>query len=770
MWYKKLRIRKTQSIMIFIIIMVSSLLISTSSGIILSLQQPISSLVNECNAPVMKIYPYGNDYRAVKDIESKIKKVKGVKDVDEVNVHQCREKITSNDKELEYRLNLVEYDNSIYKNHLRFMSNKTEKLDDNECMISQIIASYENIKCGDLVTVDNGSSKVNYKVNAIYTDPYAIDSPGMNDILVGKIHENFKVQKVLYVNADNDIKASNIINDYKDKNDGILMADVEIRDDYVDNSQLAIRTMGGIFLGVSFLLLIVSILMIRFMIKSAVTNDSMTIAVYKSIGYSSRDIISIYLKLYLFLVAIASIAGSCFSKIVINKILQQDFMRMGLISSDNGYFVQLVCIAVIVATSLFVCLKSLKSIIRIKPILVFNGQTDEKGAKHYKEGRFIKKLSFSPLGLALRNIVRDKRNTIYIIITCIASVFIINFGFQSIKKVYTMKQDNDYWFGIDKSDAVFQVNDDKKYDEMYNSLKSDSNVSKVIKNSTKIASLKWEKGIDKTNLPVKVYSDYKNLNMDKGIIDGRNPESADEVGISVNVAKETGKSVGDYLEIYVNKQKKNFFICEVYQTYYNLGYELRMVSSAFTDTDKNFNYDEMSVYLNKDTDLDKFIKDYNDKFSGYGKMIKRTEKYSVIMDKICSPQKRAIVPIIIVVLFLGAVNIFSIVSIKNLKGYKNNCIYKSIGYDSMHLIKSNVIYVLIIGLISIVLTLPVFMAGYSKIMSICLSFFGVKQYPADFIVIELVLCNASLMLLFVISSLISSMKIIKADVTDLNKE
>ena len=140
------------------------------------------------------------------------------------------------------------------------------------------------------------------------------------------------------------------------------------------------------------------------------------------------------------------------------------------------------------------------------------------------------------------------------------------------------------------------------------------------------------------------------------------------------------------------------------------------------------------------------------------------------MEKICKPQEGSISPFIFVTLILAGINIFGIVILRNSKYRKSTCIYKSIGFSSFELLMSNIIYVLIIAIASIIITVPLFFLTYTKLMSICLMSFGIREYPIDFNLLSFILSNSSVVLLFILFTLLSSRQIYKYKVTELNVE
>jgi Na+-transporting NADH:ubiquinone oxidoreductase subunit NqrC len=58
MWLKKLRQRKLQSVLIFIIVFVCSILMTSSIVIMTSLQKPYKELSKDCDSPKVKLYPF----------------------------------------------------------------------------------------------------------------------------------------------------------------------------------------------------------------------------------------------------------------------------------------------------------------------------------------------------------------------------------------------------------------------------------------------------------------------------------------------------------------------------------------------------------------------------------------------------------------------------------------------------------------------------------------------------------------------------------------
>lgn len=107
----------------------------------------------------------------------------------------------------------------------------------------------------------------------------------------------------------------------------------------------------------------------------------------------------------------------------------------------------------------------------MKPVYALNGlKSSNTRKKKYSLGRSI---SFSPIGIALRNIKRDKKGVIGIVVIIIVTVYAVNFGIISWDVAYSQKDNNDYWIGIDPSDVIVNVTNHEDYEEIKNLVAGD---------------------------------------------------------------------------------------------------------------------------------------------------------------------------------------------------------------------------------------------------------------------------------------------------------
>lgn len=769
MWIKKIRQQKLQSIMIFFIVLICSMLMSGSIVILSSLQKPFANFQKECQSPKVKIFTSGVDEKTIIHISERAEALDSVSQTVLINTHWIREKLSYKGKNVEIFANLTQYDKNVYGN-IRYISKKVDVPKTGECFIPVAVANEYNIVVGEQILLSSGSKNYAYSVAAIYTDPYSSSLAFNSDFLVSKIPEELETSKTIAVLSDKKVTGNDIVSEYREKNHGVLEGRAITIEEIMSSSAITEKILGGILLAASILVLLVSSMMIRYMIKNALIQDSKTIAIYKTIGYSSKTIKKIYMELYLFIVSSGSILGIICSTVISSGFTNKAFANIGEVNHTSILIPAVICFFTIngfVLLQIYLVINKMKE---IKPVIVLNGRESQLGTGKTKHHPFTEKLSFSPLGIAIRNMQRDKKNTCYIILTCVISVYCINFALASFSLIGTMKTSNYYWIGFDKFDVSAVSVNQVKFDENCSILLTDPAVNRVIKTTAQSHVMtKWTSGMGDPAIACMVYETYEKLDMP--VVKGRNPIHSDEIVLGNLIAKELKKDVGDYVDIYLTSDKKvSLLIVGTSQGYYELGRTCRLLGSTFDENNVVFAYIEASIYLNKNVDKNEFIQKYNVEMKNDLKIIDRSDKYSNIMDMITGPQKSALGPFMALVMVIGAMNLFCIVLLKNLKDRKKNNIFKSIGYSGKHLLITNLYYIGIIALVSILITVPIFIVAFPKTMILSLSMFGFEQYPVNYNVRNMVIGNIGILIIFVLSAVLSSTGLFSNHLTELGQE
>ncbi len=770
MWIKNFRTRKLQTVMIFLVVMLSSTLLIGAAGILLGLEQPFYDLAKDTNAPTARFFSDGDEAVTVTTME-KFRQLDEVKQVECVKFHYATEEIKANGTKIEAFIRLTEYQDAVYSKitYLEGGADKGRQLREGECLVPACISKPYDLHIGDSLSVEYPEGEKQYKIAGIYTSSFNTTKAISSDILVKQLEPKSSATSFLCIYGKENVTGEEIERAYRLQNDGILNGLYYTLDQNIGNNLMAGNIIGAVFLAIGIIMLFVSILIIQFMIRNAMLQDADKIAIYKVIGYTSKDILKMYVTFYFVLASAAVWSGIIGSVFLSNQILMTIYENLGKTKGATVLLPGVVCYILIIGLILFLTMNIVSRYDKRKPVITLTGYTDI-GIKKTKEYKGNNRMQFSPFGIAYRTIIRDKKSVIGVLITCIVTIFAINFAVISLDVANEMKNQNDFWIGIDKSDVVVSLSSDSEIDKINTILSKDERVREFFQASyANGVNLKWKKGMNLTSMNANLYEDFTQIPL--SVVQGRNPANSKEIAIGTKVAAMNNKQIGDYLEVYLDSNHKaNFLITGTFQSYNEFGAMSRLTTDAFTLNQVPFHYNNLSIYLNKGVNQEEFIEELKKVVGTTGTVMPRTDQYASIMDMISLPQQKAVPPVIILVVLLGCMNIFCIVMLKNMSHQKTNAIYKCIGYSTIHLMKSNMLYVGIIGLISMFIALPTIIYSYSKIMMLCLSMFHFKVYPVSFNLAHIVISNLGVMVVFVFSTYLSSRSLKYVNARELVKE
>jgi len=771
MWMKNFRTRKSQTVMIFLVIMLCSTLLTGAVSILIALEKPFGAFSKECDAASAVLYTYAEDEPDIRALGEEFAALDVVDRVEYIKNYNINENVTVEGKKLVSFFRLTEYNDLVYDKvrYLEGDKGAANSLKEGECIIPACISTTYDVHIGDVVKIQFSSEEKSFVVRGVFAYPYSASTAYDCDILINKIPESMDSKLTIYLYGQEGITGSDIESAYRGKYDGQMNGQMVTLEEMISNSLITGHILGAMFLSIGIIMLFVSVLIIHFMVRNAMIKDAKNIAIYKTIGYTSSDILKMYMKFYFVIVTAACLLGIIGSVFLSNIVLTTVYENIGQVAGTNVIMPGILCYLLTVGFVLFIIWVIVGGTQKVKPVVALTGMTSE-GIKKKRTYKGNSKMQFSSFGIALRTLMRSKKSAIGIVITCIFTIFSINFGIISLDLANTMKDNNDYWLGVDKCDVSISVADNTQLKSVSEEVERDERVDYSINSSyNQLITLKWSKGMENTTMYALVYQDYTRNHLP--VVEGRNPKTGNEIAIASKMAGDLNKEVGDYIEVFLGGTKKvDLLITGIYQTYYQMGKSCRLTTDVYTENDYDLQYNTISVYLMKGENINSFINDIKKEVGGKGDVIPRTEMFSSIMDMIVKPQKQAIPPVIILVLLLGSVNIFSIILLKNANAQKMNGIYKCIGYSTGHLIRANLYYVGMIATISMVIALPIVILVYPSIMKLSLSAFGFIEYPVNYIWSHIALVNIGVIIIFVISTLVSSRSLRRVSARDLVQE
>ncbi|WP_167958994.1 ABC transporter permease [Anaerosporobacter faecicola] len=766
MWLHKLRKRKGQVCVIFLMLLTSTLLMAGSLGIFTSLIKPYEEFVEETDAPSVRAFLYEEGQEENVEMFTRLEEVARVIPLKR---YMVEEKVTYQEKTVNETIALVEYQEEAFAN-IRMIQGENTRPNEEECLMPYALANSLGMKVGEQLFIQVGETRKQYTICGFYTAPYSCNILYQSEILVASLPEGV-TQTVSYsIYGKDSYSGQDIVDAYVAANNGIMDGRFDTIEDVVSNITLNEKILGGILLALSVIAFLVCVVMIRFLIKNALYHDRKTIAVYKTIGYQQRDILHMYMKFYMSIALVGTFVGAVASPILSSSFIKPAFRNIGLEKTSISWWPRLIVmigVLILIAIQVLLGVHKWK---KVKPVIVLNDRESTLGVKKVKNPKWKGSMDFSPMHMARRLIQRNKKSTIYVIITCFLSIYMVNFAIVAYTNVSSMPENNYYWLGFDEHDVSLITMNHAKFQENCETIAQLPEVDRLVLNKFDFhASMKWQKGMANPNIECMVYDTYEGITMP--MVEGRNPKAENEIVVGNLLAKELHKQIGDYIDLYFGTDKKvSLLIVGTFQSFMNMGRCVRLLGDTILGAGVDFHYTDASVYLKDSCTPQEFVDAYEADYKDSIKIQKRTDKYDEMLDEICDPQLAAIGPFIAIVLVIGCLNIICIIYLQNITNRRKYAIYKSIGYSVSHLIRMNIWYVGIIAVASVIVAVPIFVFAYPKIMTLSMSMFGFAKYPVFFQPGIMFFGNLALMVLFLISALLTSKSLRGSQLKELAQE
>ncbi|MDO5520067.1 MAG: hypothetical protein Q4G58_06205 [bacterium] len=717
MWQRKLKRNKLQFLLAGFVLMIAAVIISGS--LIFSIES--TSYINKFYSG--KTNPEGYAYikgekslQSIKDKASKNDKIKEVKVMDGVQLLE-NYKLNGEEKAPFYTFL---YETLNYKDlpigiKIREGEEKPAPKDD-EIWVERIFAKNNHISLGDTIELSNKKLKVAVIINTSIVPnslnnitPCLISAKTRQDLM-----EKNEAMHLVAVESDTDTEASSFLDDaLKDFGTDIIY--VYTRSDLVGSVESIALIFAGCGLMAAVMIFIVSLVIIKFIIKSTMTRELQCIGIWKALGKSNGFIKGIYSKAYL-LMGLVFITSGSFLGIPVAYI-------MGNRELDNagGFHLSMLTPAVILTIILLLNLimywqirRVLKRIDHITPVetLRIGLTSNEKKVK-----KSLIKNAHSPFSMAINDIAKKPGHSIMLILLLSLSIYLGVFFVEmqySCQNIGTMPN---VWFGIPNVDVTLTG-------EISVSLKEElSRMDEVQEYQvghfiTRLgASAKEEKVNELVNGSIGIVMDHWDEKTSKITPkSGRLPKADNEVVIGSILAGELGYKAGDELTLTMNGKTNTYLIVGTINSLMSGGNCIGFTEKILeTYPDKAVNdYGFAYVTLKQSTTMEDF------------KALMKQKPYGVMVGKVCNEIKTTgesisemIYPLCIILIIVSM--LFCILNIINLLAmdhFENRRIYgilKSLGFTNRYICFRSIskifilsIAAIVIAVTSFVLTAPTF--------------------------------------------------------------
>lgn len=684
--------RKLQSFLITLIIMVSCVMFFISLGILTKSNQPFIKMQQKLNAS-QDIIGYKESFYDINKLKTWWENNEGVKSVQTYKGYSYSGKASYNKSPFRYEVSFTEREEGLAQDKLLIIEgDKKETPGAFEVWVPTGIAYQENIKVGGILKVNVNKKDINFKVSAIVVDPQfstAMVNPtrmwiksGEVDKIFSDVDNNIISMGVIYKDYSKAEKIwSDFLNSQDEKFKGGILQYSFIEFIYTFLSKL----IASILMVLSIIVLSITMLVISFTIKNAIFSDYKTIGVLKAQGLSNTNIKTIYTGQFFILSVIAVFPSLILGKILINSILYSFIRVVGVVNINESMITEImITILFIVGTVTITSYITAGRAAKIKPAeAIRNGAK----VKNYKKNSkinvmYLKALPLS-LILAIKQIVTNKKQSVFIFITLVVTVFMITFTINIRYSLIKLSDNLAYW-GFDGSEYQVVRSANKgatNHEELFNALKSDKRIKAVVPYYYIDGS--YTEAIESAGIPAKQIGGFGyEGDMDSiGLlnISGKSPKEKNEVSIAINTSRRLKKTVGDYIDITIAGKRMTFLITGVYQAMINEAEGYRAQKAAIIDVDPTFDTKVYSIVFKDGLDNSEFIKELTNKYDDIS-IEKTKERNGKIFNDIGKNISVPILMVGVIFIIISFINIFNIVLINVYEERKNYGIYKALGF------------------------------------------------------------------------------------------
>ena len=345
--------------------------------------------------------------------------------------------------------------------------------------------------------------------------------------------------------------------------------------------------MGSIFTLIGVILIVVGLFIIRSIIFNNILADSKKIATLKSTGFSSNNIISIYLFEY-GVIAFISIIIGIFGSLVLGNVVLKDLNELsnlfGLSNSINIIQMGLLLILLLVVIEVSVYLVA-RGISKINPAVALNRGEQVHETKSAFSLIKHKYMSIS-LVLAIKDFFHNKKMIITLILFIIAITFTVVTLSSASYSLNIQKENNQLWLGYDIDAKVVSSTplDLQSHQQIISKLEASEYVEGTVTVFTDLKSQIYDDNQEKylTSISQIFVTDNKEP-LDFSVVSGRLPENENEIMLAHNLLVTLKKEIGDYTTVRSLGQEKELLIVGECQSLTNQGMTFRLFSDNIKD-------------------------------------------------------------------------------------------------------------------------------------------------------------------------------------------
>ena len=333
---------------------------------------------------------------------------------------------------------------------------------------------------------------------------------------------------------------------------------------------------GGIMLFFAIVLLIVSLIIIRFRINNSIDESMVNIGALKAIGYSSRQIISAILIQFGSIAFVGGVVGIAVAQLILPTAIGilGPFFPFTFVPVID-WVAKIILLAVMMACVLLFSLLATRRIHKLFPLVALRGGITTHS---FKRNAFPLEKARGPLSLifALKDVLNNKRQSIAIGLVIAGISFA---GAAGLATHYAINVNNGGFLDAiigEFLDIMVEPADFDYADELGERLRARPEVRGVTEmlNGVRLS-------MDNEMVVANIASDFAVMG-GQSLVRGRMPIHYNEVTVGNGVMRTTGKDIGDWVTVRSGGEYFEFLITGLVSASANGGMVVNMTFDGFT--------------------------------------------------------------------------------------------------------------------------------------------------------------------------------------------
>lgn len=710
MWIKKLKKKKIQFIVLGLILAFASMLLSTCLSFSIEVEQYTNERFSRANNSDLFLYATGGTSDYIQpllkehDPTSTLTTYNGFF-IDTLPMYH-QDTLVSDYITPLFALELEDYTTLPFQMSVVASNSTANTPAKGEVWVQKIVADNHDINVGDTFAMKGSSYE--FTVSGIVNDntkPVSMTTGAF--IYFNKADRNAFINQqpleFISITSEQDINVlSQWIEDHYSKDyyavQKTTLNDLKIRATMMTTLISKLGTLSSLFM------FLITIIIVLFFIRNTILNEYGAIGTYKSVGFSTSEIMGFYMKAYSVVGILSIIIGALLGlpvSIFIGNIVMEYIGTYHLsLASMPRVLIVIIFNTLLLLVSIYLALTRIR---KISPVDAFRVGTTSTKAKLKKS---LIKNAHSSFSMAINDICKYRNRSLLVVMVVTFSFYIGIMLINMCNEFDHMEDNATAWVAQPKSNCFLSKDNSKIPEDLLNYVENSPYVDSYITGTgatyadLKISCEDTSINVKYANIMVLNTYDYELTGIKYA--KGRAPQNKNEVALDSATLKDSNYTIGDNISLTINNSTENYIITGIFHSM--MPHCLAFVSDSFKGFPEESYNTSIGINLKEPSHAKAFENDFKKTFPDY-----RYGTMKDIVDNVKQSIMSIMTPVTMIIIGIFCsftlLNIINLIIMNNYEQQKNFGIMKAFGFTNSYIIRRNVLRIVILSIIGILLSL-----------------------------------------------------------------